>query len=177
MGTHQTNGRSDIRCTTRRNQTLLHKTITIENKPSEFERLIKELMSVSDGRTLVFGLEDVGGNGRFLAKYLTDNAYLTKEVNAALAEGYRKGDVQYKKNDEHDAKCDTEVLLHRINTLPDAKPQDLYGTLSQVINQRRILVKAQTVNKNKLNDQLKHHYLSYKQFFSKLDGKAAFYFW
>lgn len=151
--------------------------ITIENKPSEFDKLIKALLGVADGRTLVFGLEDVGGNGRSLAKYLTDSGYVTKEVNAALAEGYRKGDVQYKKNDEHDAKCVAEVLLHRINILPDAKPQDLYWTLSQVVNQRRILVKAQTVTKNKLNDQLKHHYPSYKQFFSKIDGKAALYFW
>jgi len=153
------------------------KTITIENKPAEFDTLVKEMESVAGDKGIIFGLEDVGGNGRSLALYLKQKEYITKEVNAALAEGYRSGDVQYKKNDEHDAKCVAEVLLHRINKLPDANPQDLFWTLTQIVKNRRILVKAQTVAKIKLNEQLKHHYPSYKKFFSKIDGKGALYFW
>lgn len=90
--------------------------IEIENKPSEFDRLLKEIKAKTEGLTLIFGLEDVGGNGRSLAVFLKSKGYMVKEVNAALAAGYRKGDAQYKKNDEHDAQCVAEVLLHRQKT-------------------------------------------------------------
>ena len=40
---------------------------------------------MSDGITVVFGLEDVGGYGRALAKYLVDHERVVKEVNPALS--------------------------------------------------------------------------------------------
>ena len=126
-------------------------TIEIENKPSEFEVLVKRLKSKTKGITLIFGLEDVGGNGRSLALYLKEKGYIVKEVNAALAAEYRKGDAQYKKNDEHDAQCVAEVLLHRLNKLPDANPQDLHWTLSQLVSRRNVLVKSRTTLTNQLH--------------------------
>lgn len=152
-------------------------TITIDNKPSEFDKLLKELKAKTKGFTLIFGLEDVGGNGRSLAVYLKSKGYIVKEVNAALAAGYRKGDAQYKKNDEHDAQCVAEVLLHRLNKLPDANPQDLHWTLSQLVGRRKVLVKSQTILTNQLHELLKHHYPSYNEFFSDIRGKAAMCFW
>lgn len=153
------------------------KSITFDNRPSEFEVVQKKLKKLAKGRDIVFGLEDVGGNGRSFALFAVGEGYITKEVNAALAEGYRKMNPQFKKSDEDDAKCVAEVLFLKLNTLPDANPQDLFWTLGQIVKQRRTLVKAQTVTKIKLNEQLKHHYPSYKKFFSKIDGKGALYFW
>lgn len=152
-------------------------TIEIENKPSQFDGLVAKLKKKSKGKTLIFGLEDVGGNGRSLAVYLKEKGFVVKEVNAALAAGYRKGDAQYKKNDAHDAKCVAEVLLHRQGQLPDANPQDLHWTLSQLVSRRNVLVKSQTTLTNQLHEQLKHHYPSYNKFFSEIRGKAALFFW
>lgn len=152
-------------------------TMEIENKPSEFDRLVKEVKSKHKGRKLIFGLEDVGGNGRSLAVYLRDKGYIVKEVNAALAAGYRKGDAQYQKNDTHDAQCVAEVLVHKLDRLPDANPQDLYWTLSQLVARRKSLVKDQTKATNMLHETLKHHYPSYRKFFSDIRGKAAMCFW
>ncbi len=153
-------------------------TVQIENKPSEFEKLENEIKRLAkDKVTLVFGLEDVGGNGRSLALYLKDKGYIVKEVNAALAAGYRKGDAQYKKNDEHDAKCVAEVLIKNLDTLPDAKPQDLHWTVGQLVNRRHVLVKSQSILTLQLHEQLKHHYPSYNKFFSKITGKGALAFW
>lgn len=150
---------------------------TIENKPSEFEGLVRMLQTKTEGKTLIFGLEDIGGNGRSLAQFLKLQGFIVKEVNAALAAGYRKGDAQYKKSDSHDAKCVAEVLLHRLKALPDADPQDLNWTLAQLVSRRQVLVKNQTTLTNKLHEQLKHHYLSYNKFFADIVGKTALYFW
>lgn len=152
-------------------------TMEIENKPSEFDRLVKAVKAKHKGKTLIFGLEDVGGNGRSLAVYLRDKGYIVKEVNAALAAGYRKGDAQYQKNDTHDAQCVAEVLVHKLDRLPDANPHDLYWTLSQLVARRKSLVKDQTKATNKLHETLKHHYPSYRKFFSDIRGKAALCFW
>lgn len=153
------------------------KAITFENRPSAFEKVITELKEVAKGKTIIFGLEDVGGNGRSFALYLIGEGFVTKSVNAALAESYRKGTPQYQKNDEVDAFYVANALVMKYNTLPDADPQDLYWTLAQIVKQRRSLVKEQSIAKIKLNEQLKHHYPSYKKFFSKIDGKGALYFW
>jgi len=148
-----------------------------ENKPSEFVKLVERIKNKAQGKTLIFGLEDVGGNGRSLAVYLKNQGFVVKEVNAALAAGYRKGDAQYKKSDAHDAKCVAEVLLHKLDRLPDANPQDLHWTLSQLVNRRNLLIKGQTTITNQLQEQLKHHFPSYNKFFSKVRGQTALFFW
>ena len=152
-------------------------TYEFENKPSEFIKLVDRIKAKTEGKTLIFGLEDVGGNGRSLAVFLCQMRFVTKEVNAALAAGYRKGDAQYKKNDVHDAKCVAEVLLHKLERLPDANPQDLHWTLSQLVNRRNMLIKDQTKATNQMQEQLKHHYPSYNKFFSKVRGQTALFFW
>ncbi len=72
--------------------------IQFDNKPSAFSKfLLKVETYVCDGITVVFGLEDVGGYGRALAKYLVDHEQVVKEVNPALSflerikEGKTKG--------------------------------------------------------------------------------------
>jgi len=149
----------------------------IENKPSEFPKLVRKIKAQTDGLEPIFGLEDVGGNGRSLAKYLVQEGYVVKEVNAALAAGYRKSNPQLEKNDDYDAQCVAEVLLMRLDSLPYADPQDLHWTMRQLVTRRKVLVKNQTTLKNQLHEQLKYHYPSYSKFFSRHTGKGALAFW
>ncbi|MGG5785031.1 IS110 family transposase [Bacillus albus] len=152
--------------------------IQFENKPSAFSEFLLEVETyVSNGLSVVFGLEDVGGYGRGLAKYLVDHEQVVKEVNPALSFLERKSQVMIQKNDSWDAECVARILVNKFNQLPDAKPNDLFWSIQQLVSRRNALVKAQSALKNQLHIQLNHHYPSYKKFFSELDGKTALAFW
>ncbi|OFD58315.1 transposase [Bacillus mycoides] len=152
--------------------------IQFDNKPSAFSKFLLEVETyVSDGLSVVFGLEDVGGYGRALAKYLVDHEQVVKEVNPALSFLERKSQVMIHKNDSWDAECVARILINKFNQLPDAKPNDLLWLIQQLVSRRNALVKAQSALKNQLHIQLNHHYPSYKKFFSELDGKTALAFW
>ncbi|MCM3003586.1 IS110 family transposase [Priestia koreensis] len=152
--------------------------IQFENKPSAFSEFLLEVETyVSNGLSVVFGLEDVGGYGRALAKYLVDHEQVVKEVNPALSFLERKSHVTTQKSDSWDAECVARILINKLNQLPDAKPNDLFWSIQQLVSRRNALVKAQSALKNQLHIQLNHHYPSYKKFFSELDGKTALAFW
>ncbi|PEM23773.1 IS110 family transposase [Bacillus wiedmannii] len=152
--------------------------IQFDNKPSAFSKFLLEVETyVSDGLLVVFGLEDVGGYGRALAKYLVDHERVVKEVNPALSFLERKSQVMIQKNDSWDAECVAHILVNKFEQLPDAKPNDLFWSIQQLVSRRNALVKAQSALKNKLHIQLNHHYPSYKKFFSEVDGKTALAFW
>ncbi|HDR7640573.1 Transposase [Bacillus wiedmannii] len=152
--------------------------IQFDNKPSAFSKFLLEVETyVRDGLSVVFGLEDVGGYGRALAKYLVDHEQVVKEVNPALSFLERKSQVMIHKNDSWDAECVARILINKFNQLPDAKPNDLLWSIQQLVSRRNALVKAQSALKNQLHIQLNHHYPSYKKFFSELDGKTALAFW
>lgn len=69
------------------------------------------------------------------------------------------------------------ILVNKLDHLPDAKPNDLYWSIQQLVTRRNALVKAQSALKNQLHIQLSYHYPSYKKFFSEVDGKTALAFW
>ncbi|MDV6040505.1 IS110 family transposase [Bacillus sp. SM-B1] len=152
--------------------------IQFDNKPSAFSEFLLEVETyVSDDLSVVFGLEDVGGYGRALAKYLVDHERVVKEVNPALSFLERKSQVMIQKNDSWDAECVAHILVNKFEQLPDAKPNDLFWSIQQLVSRRNALVKAQSALKNQLHIQLSHHYPNYKKFFSELDGKTALAFW
>ena len=74
-----------------------HGEITFQNKPFEFGKLItKAKRYCTDGKELVFALENSYGYGRALAAWLIERDYLVKDVNPALSYAYRKSVPQYK---------------------------------------------------------------------------------
>lgn len=152
--------------------------IQIENKPSAFSTFLLEVNQLAGEQlTPVFGLEDVGGYGRALAKYLMDHEQIVKEVNPALSFAERKSHMMTQKSDSWDAECVARILVNKLDHLPDAKPNDLYWSIQQLVTRRNALVKAQSALKNQLHIQLSYHYPSYKKFFSEVDGKTALAFW
>ncbi|WP_374699993.1 MULTISPECIES: IS110 family transposase [Priestia] len=154
------------------------KEIKFENKPSAFPTFLLDIDKlIEEGITPVFGLEDVGGYGRSLAQFLTDHGQVVKEVNPALSYAERKSHMTTQKSDSWDAECVARILLNQLNHLPDAKPNDLFWSIQQLVTRRNALVKAQGALKNQLHIQLSHHYPSYKKFFSEVDGKTALAFW
>lgn len=151
--------------------------ITIENKPSDFTRLMNKVNKIAGKLTPVYGLEDVHGYGRSLAVFLIERGMIVKEVNSALSFMERMSYPTTKKSDDWDANCIASVLLRKLDTLPDANPQDLYWTIKMMVNRRDAIVKSVTTLTNQLHENLNYNYPSYKKFFSDVNGKTALAFY
>lgn len=151
--------------------------ITIENKPSDFTRLMNKVNKIEGKLTPVYGLEDVNGYGRSLAVFLIERGMIVKEVNSALSFMERMSYPTTKKSDDWDANCIASVLLRKLDTLQDANPQDLYWTIKMMVNRRDSIVKAVTTLTNQLHENLNYNYPSYKKFFSDVNRKTALAFY
>jgi len=153
--------------------------ITIENKPSEYNKLEKRVnkKALQLGLNPIYGLENAYSHGRSLAVWLIEKGYVVKDINPALTYDQRKSAPTFQKNDEYDAYAVATVLINQLNTLPDAKPEDNHWTLSQLVNRRDILVKDGIRLKNGLHEQISIAYPSYHKFFCEIDTKTALYFW
>ncbi|MBD7912096.1 IS110 family transposase [Clostridium cibarium] len=151
--------------------------ITIENKPSDFTRLMNKVNKIAGNLTPVYGLEDVHGYGRSLAVFLIERGMIVKEVNSALSYMERMSYPTTQKSDDWDARCIASVLLRKLDTLPDANPQDLYWTIKMMVNRRNSIVKSITNLTNQLHENLNYNYPSYKKFFSDVNSKTALAFY
>lgn len=151
---------------------------TFASKISEYPKIMEEIKKIiPEGLIPIWGLEDVGGNGRSLAVFIKENGYIVKEVNTSYSSSERKNHPTTKKNDTGDAECIANVLVKKVNELPDANPSDLYWTLKQYVYRRNSMVKDLTTTKIQLHEQLVKNYTSYKKFFSEIDGNTALAFW
>lgn len=151
--------------------------ITIENKPSDFTRLMNKVNKIAGNLIPVYGLEDVHGYGRSLAVFLIERGMIVKEVNSALSYMERMSYPTTQKSDDWDARCIASVLLRKLDTLPDANPQDLYWTIKMMVNRRNSIVKSITNLTNQLHENLNYNYPSCKKFFSDVNSKTALAFY
>ncbi|MCO1604053.1 IS110 family transposase [Desulfosporosinus nitroreducens] len=152
--------------------------ITFENRQHAFNDFLKKVRKhAKNGLVPMFGLEDTGGYGRSLAVFLLENKQIVKEANSALSFAERKSYPTTQKSDSWDAFCIANVLLNKLEILPNANPQDSFWTLAQLVARRNGLVKAMTAVNNQLHIQLSHSYPSYTQFYSDVDGKTALAYW
>jgi transposase len=150
--------------------------IQVSNRPFAFPRLVKEVgKHAANGniKTVIFGLEDTHNYGRSLAVFLKEQGYLVKEVNSKLSEAKRKSYATVKKSDSWDAECIAVVLIDEYDRLPIANPHDHYWAIKQLVSRRTSSMKGLAFSIRKLHAQLQHHYPTYRQFFSELDGKTA----
>ena len=100
--------------------------IVIEDKPSDFTKLLNKVNKIAGDLTPVFGLEDVHGYRRSLATFLLEKGQVVKEVNSALSYSERMSYATTQKSDSWDAYCIASVILRLLDKLKDANPQDLY---------------------------------------------------
>ena len=148
--------------------------LTFPNKKQDFPKLLKLVkMHTPQGNTPVFALEDVLGNGRELAMFLLEKNHKVKYVNPSLSQSERKNQANINKSDSIDAQCVANVLLNKLDSLPDAAPNDLHWALNELVTKRNTLVKNNVLLKNQLHTYLNHNYPSYSKFFFSLDSKTA----
>lgn len=152
-------------------------TIEFDNRPAIFANVVKEVKKICGTKTPIWGLEDVGSSGRSLAIYLLEIKESVKEVNAAFGHAYRLSSPTTLKDDEIDAWCVGRALKDLLDMLPNAKPNDVFFTLKQLVNRRAALTKLNSILQTQLHDHLRYTYPSYKKFFSELDSPSSLAFW
>ena len=153
--------------------------ITFANRPADFPKLLAKVKKCNtDGKEVVYGLENAYGYGRALAVWLIDKGYLVKDVNTAIShrQAKRRG-AMYRKSDSDDAEAIALATLNMLDKLPDACPNDGYWSLSQLVHRRDNIMKQRTRLVNQLHEQLHTAYPSYKSFFNDISRPTAMYFW
>lgn len=153
-------------------------TYTFKNDVNDFEKLLNLVNKHTDESVSpVFGLEDTKHLGHTLATFLLNKGYIVKHINSTLTYTERKKFPIISKTDEIDAGCIAKVTLDELDNLPDARDEEIYWTLKQLISMKNMISRDSVKYKNKLHAQLLHHYPNYKEFFSKIDTVSALDFW
>ena len=153
--------------------------ITFPNRPADFSKLVTKVKKCNtDGKEVVYGLENAYGYGRALAVWLIDKRYLVKDVNTAISHRQAKHrGAMYRKSDSDDAEAIALATLNMLDKLPDACPNDAYWSLGQLVHRRDNIMKQRTRLVNQLHEQLCIAYPSYKSFFNDISRPTALYFW
>jgi len=148
--------------------------IQFENLPDKFDSFLERAKKYqADGTVFMFGLEDCSNYGRTLMKFLKENGYHVKHVNAFLVSQERKNQNITQKTDSEDAKCAARVLLSKFGELPDAEIDDKYWVLRSLVVRRKNIVRQRSANKNYLHSLLMHSYPNYRDFFENIDCKTS----
>ena len=151
--------------------------ITIDNRPSQFKKLMEAVRKYSKNTTPIYGLENAYGYGRNLAIFLVENKQIVKDVNPSMSYAQRISAPTTKKDDSYDALCVANVLLNKLDELPDACPHDSFWTIALLVNRRAAIVESLVTLKNQSHEQLKNAYASYNKYFTVIDTKTALNFW
>ncbi len=152
--------------------------ITISNTEAGFKKLVSEVKKHQKaGITAIFGLEDVHSSGRELAVFLINHGFIVKHVNPSLTNSERKNQATFHKTDDFDSLCIARILLTKLNELPEAKPDDLYWVLSELVAKRSAVLKANLALKNQLRTYIIHHYPRYTSFFTIFSSNTSITFW
>lgn len=151
--------------------------INFENRPTAFPAFVEDVRKICGTKEFVFGLEDTRGFGRNLASYLVGRKFDVKHVNPVYTSAVRLANPIVFKDDSYDAFCVARVLRDMVDKLPDARHEDIFWTIRQVVKRRDLIVKSNMMNKHQLHNQIMYAYPSYRKFFSMIDAKSALCFW
>jgi transposase len=151
--------------------------VSFENRPSKFPAFVEDVRRICGTKEFMFGLEDTRGFGRNLAAYLIGRRFEVKHVNPAYTSAVRLSNPIIHKDDSYDAYCVARVLRDMADTLQDARHEDIFWTIRQLVKRRDLIVKSNVMNKNQLHSQLSYSYPSYRKFFALIDAKSALCFW
>ena len=128
--------------------------ITFANRPSAYDKFMADVKKLYGGLQPIFGLEDTRGFGRNLAAYLVGRRFEVKHVNPAYTSAVRPSNPIIHKDDSYDAYCVARVLRDMADSLQDARDEDIFWTIRQLVKRRDLIVKSNVMNKNQLHSQL-----------------------
>jgi transposase len=146
-----------------------------DNTEPAYAKWLEQVMRQAGDLGVIFGLEDVHGLGRGLARYLQAAGHTVKFANAYLTKSERD---EVNKTDRHDALAIARVTAKQILRLPDANLDPLQWALLSTVTYRKGLVAEQIRVKNRLHYLLQHAWPGWEGFFSEpFESKTALAFW
>ncbi len=148
-------------------------TITFPNSYSGFDKFMGKLSKISEGRHIIFGLEDSQGLGFFLAEYLIRKGFNIVNVNPVYTDRGRRSTVYRDKSDTKDAILIAKALIREKDNLHPVKIDKNSLEIREMVRYRQMLVEESTRIKNRLHNLLFNQYMEIISIFSNLFGKAA----
>lgn len=148
-------------------------TFTFENEPRHYTEALSKILKVTRSKEIIFGLEDTQSFGFLFSHFLTTNKFEVKQVNPAMAEGYRSTLSNYHKSDEFDAFCVAKVLRDNYKMLPSFQYELTYTNIKLLVGIREQVKKQQSANYTTLHLQLAKMYPGYSKFFCNIQQRGA----
>ena len=114
--------------------------ITFPNRPADFFKLVTKVKKCNtDGKEVVYGLENAYGYGRVLAVWLIDKGYLVKDVNTAISHRQAKHrGAMYRKSDSDDAKAIALTTIPGVNVITAVKILAEIGDIKRFGNANKL---------------------------------------
>lgn len=88
-------------------------TITFANSYQGFDKLLEQLEKLSNGKILIFGLEDSQGLGNFLAEFLLKKGFDVVDIDPVLTDRGRRRTTHKDKSDDRDACLIAKTLISK----------------------------------------------------------------
>jgi transposase len=121
---------------------------------SNVKKFITRVRDIAGNRSLIFGLEDINGNGKLLAENLVNNNFPVFNVPSIMTERLRKRTTHRNKSDYLDAKGVAKVTLLSHRTLPQkilTQEFKIANDIQGLVYDREFLIRNQTRIKNQLH--------------------------
>ncbi len=127
----------------------------INNTDENLRKFARQIKLDAQGKQVLFGLEDVNGNGKKLSRFLSQN-FIVYGIPSTYTDHKRRLTPHQDKDDELDARRIAEVLISEYETdkLPKFNLTEQYQKSTEaegVVKERNNLVKQSTALKNQLH--------------------------
>ena len=151
----------------------LFTTITFANSYQGFDKLLKQLEKLSNGKILIFGLEDSQGLGNFLAEFLLKKGFDVVDIDPVLTDRGRRRTTHKDKSDDRDACLIAKTLISKKDSLHKVTINKTSLALRELVKSRELLVGESTRIKNRLHVLIFNQYMDISGIFSDLFSKCA----
>ncbi|MHB8276085.1 MAG: IS110 family RNA-guided transposase [Candidatus Humimicrobiaceae bacterium] len=148
-------------------------TITFANSYQGFNKLLEQLEKLSNGKILIFGLEDSQGLGNFLAEFLLKKGFDVVDIDPVLTDRGRRRTTHKDKSDDRDACLIAKTLISKKDSLHKVTINKTSLALRELVKSRELLVGESTRIKNRLHVLIFNQYMDISGIFSDLFSKCA----
>ena len=130
-------------------------TYELDNSVEKINAFIDDVIAKAEGKTIYFALEDVNCYGYHLSRAIFSRGQKVFNVPAIYTERDRRHTTHVDKSDALDAQGVARVLLTKSDSIPPefmiTEKTELSFQLKKMINDRKQLIKQNTMFKNQLH--------------------------
>ena len=151
-------------------------TITFANSFLGFSDFLTKLEKLSDGKAMIFGLEDSQGLGNFLAEFLIKKGFYVVDIDPVTTDRGRRRTAHKDKSDDRDARLITKTLIREKDNLHKVIINKTSLALRELVKSRELLIGESTRIKNRLHVLIFNQYMEVSAIFPDLFSKCALVF-